>query len=131
MSRGQVLPGNRSYRSEPYSVFKIYNLETLEWKKYGELTARDEEYLRQIKLDMASDYFNNKKKDVRYNPKKMSEKDLEEVGTRLFRDLFKIPDVFSSGWRVDAVIEQLNKLYKHKEAKGDVIDGKKSSCRRF
>ncbi len=125
MSRGQFLPGSRSYRSEPYSVFKIYNLEALEWKKFQEITARDEEFLRQIKLDMAFDHF-NKKAAKGYDPKKMSEKDLEEVGTRLVRDLFKIPDVFSSGWRIEAIIEQLDNLYVYKAGKGEVANAEDS-----
>ena len=125
MSRGQFLPGQRSYRAEPYSVFKIYNLEALEWKKFQELTGKDEELLRQMKLDMAFDRFSSKDKKAKgYDPKEISEKDLEEVGTRLVRDLFKIPDIFSSSWRIDAVVEQLDRLYACKQANGERVDEK-------
>lgn len=125
MSRGKYLPGNPAFRSEPYSIFKIYNEEALEWLKYGQLTGKDLEMLRQSKLDLARDYFANTKKDERYDPEKMSEGDLEDVGTRLMRDLFKIPDVLSSGWRIEAILDQLDKLYVYKQDKGEEFDGKK------
>lgn len=104
VARGNHLKELDAYFADPASgPLNVYNLEDLLTEKFGAFNIQEQELLRQIKLDMADDSL--QKKGV--NPKSMSEKEREDLGKRLFRDIFAVPDFFSSGWRIKGVLDAL------------------------
>lgn len=122
VSRGKAIPAPLGYLSDPRSVLEIYNLEHLLLEKFQILNAEDEELVRRIKIDMANDHLDL----IHKAHNSMSERDKEELGKQLFKDLFAVPDFFSSSWRmrgmVDAIPIRLKYLKYYKAAKDRGLD---------
>lgn len=103
VARGRRLSGDIGYASDPIGALNVYNLEDLLAEKFDIWNAHDEEFVREMKLDLADVSLREKDTD----PKTVSEEEKEELGRKLFRDLFLIPDFFSSGWRIDGILKSL------------------------
>jgi hypothetical protein len=107
VSRGKYLVDkSSSYRSDPIGPLTCYNMEDLTFDRFDMYSAEQEEFVARIKLDMAENYLkrmNVSKKD-REN---MSEEEKIAIGKGLFRDIFAVPDYFSSGWRIEGVVQAL------------------------
>ena len=104
VARGKHLSGNDAYFSDPFTgPLNVYNLEDLLIQKFSIYNAEDEEFVRRIKLDLADSNLKEKGKDLG----KLSEMEREDLGRRLFRDLFAVPDFFSSGWRIEGVLSSI------------------------
>ncbi len=104
VARGKHLTANDAYFADPFTgPLNVYNLEDLLIMKFGIYTAQDEEFVRRIKLDMADS--NLRKKGLK--PKSLSISEREDLGRRLFRDLFAVPDFFSSGWRIEGILKSI------------------------
>lgn len=107
-SRGSVdINDIERFRSDPTGI-NAYNLETFLISKFGLLNYEEQEFFDDIKVELA-------RNELRYNKKKspseigaMSKHELEAIGTELFKDLFAVPDLYSSGWRMDAIAKGLN-----------------------
>lgn len=107
VARGRHLTSNEAYFSDPASgILNVYNLEDLLTQKFGFFSVYDDEFLRRIKLDMARESIKKNKKD---HPEygNLSEKEKLDLGTRLFRDIFAVPDFFTSGWRIQGLLGAL------------------------
>lgn len=122
-ARGRGLDENSSYRwfSDSQSIFDMFNIEEFLTNKWGTFNHAQMEFLKRIKLDLAR----HEAKGV--DTSKMTEDQLEELGTRLFRDLFAVPDFFSSSWRIQGTLDQIQEveLYHAYNAKiaEDILQG--------
>ncbi len=109
VARGRRLKGDEAYFSDPIGAFNIYNIEDLLWNKFDMYTSEQHEFVNRLKLAMAED----KIKDRR-SYDKLSEQEKLDLGRRLFRDIYLIPDFFTSGWRIrgitDSIQERFNSL---------------------
>jgi hypothetical protein len=118
VSRGKYLVDkSSSYRSDPIGPLTCYNMEDLTFDRFDMYSAEQEKFVARIKLDMAENYLkrmNVSKKD-REN---MSEEEKIAIGKGLFRDIFAVPDYFSSGWRIEGVVQALEQRI-GKEKAGD------------
>ncbi len=114
VARGKHLTGLDAYFADPASgPLNVYNLEDLLTGKFGIYNIYEEEILKEIKLDMARDSL--VKKGI--NPNSVSEQDRIDLGRRLFRDIFAVPDFFSSGWRIEGVLYALEERLGEEVAK--------------
>ena len=120
VARGRHLTGDEAYFSDPASgPLNVYNLEDLLIKKFGIYNAHDQEFVKRIKLDMAEGYIAKQKKTLR-----LTEDEKEDLGTRLFRDLFAVPDFFSSGWRIKGVLDSIDERF---IARFEEVEGKEKA----
>lgn len=114
VARGKHLTENDAYFSDPASgPLNVYNLEELLTEKFGIFNVQEQELLRQMKLDMADNHLKKNKLGVH----SMSEEEREDLGKRLFRDLFAVPDFFTSGWRIKGVVDALEERLGKEKAK--------------
>ncbi len=103
VARGWELRNDEAYWSDPASgILNVYNAEGLLLNKFDLYNPTQWELVRRIKLDMAD----NEDSD-QYGRPGMSEIAKEDLGTRLFRDLFAVPDFFSSPWRIKGVMKSI------------------------
>jgi ribosomal protein S19 len=96
------LPGKSAdaFQSDPSSLFNMFNLEDLLTEKFGLFNKQSHAFLDQIKLDIA-------KSKLGERAKGFSDEELLDYGTRIFRDLWAAPDLFSSGWRIDYFLKKI------------------------
>ncbi len=114
VARGNHLKGLDAYFADPASgPLNVYNLEELLTEKFGIFNHQEQELLRQMKFDMADHHLKKYKLGVH----SMNEKEREDLGKRLFRDLFAVPDFFTSGWRIKGVLDALEERLGEEKAK--------------
>ncbi|HZQ29793.1 MAG TPA: hypothetical protein VFA93_01780, partial [Patescibacteria group bacterium] len=103
VARGKKLTDTDAYFSDPSSgPLNVYNIEDLLTEKFDIINAPEYEELDRIKLDLAEDYLKENKSKT-----ELSHQQKIDLGTRLFRDLFAVPDFFSSGWRVKGILDSI------------------------
>ncbi|MDO8621000.1 MAG: hypothetical protein Q7R31_01850 [Candidatus Levybacteria bacterium] len=112
VSRGKYLlkDGGR-YRSDPIGPLNVYNMEELLFGKFDMYSPEQEEFVDRIKLDIAETYLKEQKKIQGESGKELTRQQKIDLGKRLFRDLFAVPDFFSSGWRIEGVIQALEQRF--------------------
>ncbi|HKC14923.1 MAG TPA: hypothetical protein VKC89_03130 [Patescibacteria group bacterium] len=110
VARGRHLYGTENYFSDPASgPLNVYNFEDLLTEKFDLLNRPEYEFLNRMKLDLAEGYIKKKReKNRNFNLTKEEKLDL---GRRLFRDLFAVPDFFSSGWRVEGIATSIEERF--------------------
>lgn len=112
VSRGRHLSGADAFFSDPIGAFaNVYNIEDLATGKFGIFNADQIEFLEEIKLELARDNLAARGLD----PKDMDKEEMLTLGTSLFKDMYAVPDFFSSGWRMKGITGQLYKLTEHKQ----------------
>ncbi len=114
VARGRHLHGTENYFSDPASgPLNVYNFEDLLTEKFDLFNRPEYEFLNRIKLDLANGYIKKKREDKQNpNPKfDLSDKDKLDLGRRLFRDLFAVPDFFSSGWRIEGIVTSIEERF--------------------
>lgn len=105
VARGKRLEGNEAYFSDPASgPLNVYNIEDLLYEKFDLYNIHDQEFVERMKLEIADDHLKGKQ----INPATLTKDEKLDLGKRLFRDLFAVPDFFSSGWRIEGVLDALN-----------------------
>ncbi|MDO8620857.1 MAG: hypothetical protein Q7R31_01095, partial [Candidatus Levybacteria bacterium] len=108
VARGKyLLKDSNRYRSDPIGPLNVYNMEELLFEKFDMYSPEQEELMNRIRLDMADSWMKEQKEPVR----KLTEEQRLDLGKRLFRDIFVVPDFFSSGWRIEGVIEVLEQRF--------------------
>src|SRR3989344_2243810 len=114
VARGKHLTELDAYFGDPASgPLNVYNLDDLLTGKFGIYNIHEEEFLKEIELDMARDSLI--KKGI--NPKSISEQERIDLGIRLFRDIFVVPDFFSFGWRIKGILDALEERLGEEGAK--------------
>ena len=78
------------------------------------------EVLKELKLRIAKD----KLSAAGIDPKNVEEADLEAYGTRLFRDMSAVADFWSSGWRIEQTLLQIDRVMEQDYARFLGIDPK-------
>jgi hypothetical protein len=125
VSRGKyLLKGSNRYRSDPIGPLNAYNMEDLTIDRFDQYSSEQEEFVARIKLDMADNYLKQMdKKGIKMpeNWKDLSRQQKIDLGKRLFRDLFAVPDYFSSGWRIEAVIQALEQRFESSYLENDKV----------
>ena len=101
VARGHALPRADAYMSDPGALFNVLNQEDLLTMKFHIYNVTSVKFLNALKMDMA-------RSELKEKARGMSEEELLDYGTRRFRDLFAVPDFFSSGWRVNGVLRKIN-----------------------
>ncbi|HSW70552.1 MAG TPA: hypothetical protein VLH77_01060, partial [Gammaproteobacteria bacterium] len=143
VARGKRLTGGEAYFSDPSSgPLNVYNLEDLAIKKFDMYNAHDQEFIAKIKINMAEGSIKDRRKaagkmtseakaagrnltpeeqrQVADANRDLTEHEKEELGTRLFRDIFAMPDFFSSGWRIAGYLNSIDqRCIAHFEGQGD------------
>jgi hypothetical protein len=109
VSRGHSLDGVEAFNSEPANFFNMFNLEDLLTKKFGMFNKSANAFLDNLKLEIARSKLGDKSKG-------MSDEDLLDYGTRMFRVFFGAPDFFSSGWRIVHFQEKIHDYLEHARA---------------
>lgn len=112
VSRGKYLlkDGSR-YRSDPIGPLNVYNMEELLFGKFDQYTPEQEELVDRMKLTIADNYLKDQKDKGNKGVEDLDEEARLDLGKRLFRDLFAVPDFFSSGWRIEAAIQALEQRF--------------------
>jgi hypothetical protein len=112
VSRGKYLLKDSSrYRSDPIGPLNAYNMEDLTINRFDQYSAEQEKFVERIKLDMAENYLKDQKKALGKDREVLTREQKIDLGRRLFRDLFAVPDFFSSGWRIEGVIQALEQRF--------------------
>jgi len=112
VSRGKyLLKGQSRYRSDPIGPLNVYNMEDLTINRFDMYSSAQEEFVSREKLDMAENYLKEQKEIQGENQKELTREQKIDLGGRLFRDLFAVPDFFSSGWRIEGVIQALEQRF--------------------
>lgn len=106
-AKGRHLSGTDAFFSDTGGAFNIFNLEDLLIGKYGLLTVDQNKMLDRIKLDMVDH------ESSAADKKGLTDEEKLEHGRRLFRDLFAVPDFFSSGWRIKGMLQQIEAVTKY------------------
>jgi hypothetical protein len=97
VARGHRLPGKvENYLSDPAGLFNVFNYEDLLTDKFNIYNKNAAAFLTELKLNMARSKLGSRAKG-------MTKEELEDYGKRAFRDLFAVPDFFSSGWRIKGI----------------------------
>lgn len=110
-ARGGYLSDPESYFSDPASgALNHYNLEDLLLKKFNMLNQESEEFLTRIKLEMVEAYLAEQKQ--KGNIMNLTQDEKLDLGKRLFRDIFAMPDFFSSAWRIKGVKDSIIERFK-------------------
>ncbi|MEK7450460.1 MAG: hypothetical protein AAB662_00810 [Patescibacteria group bacterium] len=118
VARGKYLLKDSSrYRSDPIGPLNVYNMEELLFEKFEMYSPEQEEMVDRMKLDIAEAYLKDQKKTQGKQEQLTREQKLD-LGKRLFRDIFAVPDFFSSGWRIEGVIQALKERF-GEETAGD------------
>lgn len=128
VARGRRLSKADAFYSDPIAgPLNVYNMEDLLFGKFSTFTAEGQELLREIKLDLAEEHIREKmaeakklrgkafltddqRKELEYyeSLENINGVKKEELGRRLFRDFFAVPDFFSSGWRIKGVVQSID-----------------------
>ncbi|MGA2911766.1 MAG: hypothetical protein ABSE17_04035 [Candidatus Levyibacteriota bacterium] len=109
VSRGHSLEGLEAYRSDPAVFFNMFNLEDLLTKKFGMFNKSANDFLDHLKLEIARSKLSDASKG-------MSEEELLDYGTRMFRVFFGAPDFFSSDWRIEQFQDKIQDYLAHARA---------------
>lgn len=118
VSRGKYLLKDSSrYRSDPIGPLTVYNMEDLSFNRFDMYSPEQEEFVDRIKLDMAENYL-KKQREIQKGQAELTREQKIDLGKRLFRDLFAVPDFFSSGWRIEGVIQALEQRFEANIADG-------------
>lgn len=123
VARGKYLFDGPAYRSDPIGILNVYNMEALAFEKFDMYSPEQQEMLDIMKLDMADGYLKEQKekwekqekeKKERKSfheelkpPQELSKEQKLELGKNLFRDLFAVPDYFSSSWQIKGIADAL------------------------
>ncbi len=100
VARGHRLSGSvENYLSDPSGLFNVYNYEDLLTSKFNIFNKHADEFLTELKRNIAV----SKLEKLGVDPTTLSEEELLDYGKRMFRDLFAVPDFFSSGWRIHGI----------------------------
>lgn len=120
--------GKRIYE-QPYTIFTdpksfmdFLNIEEFLTNKWGSLQHEQEIFLRQMKLDMVQ----NEASGVDIKDLDIFQK--EELGTRMFKELFTVPDFYSSGWRMRGMMDQIERVQKYSLENQRLFDYFKASA---
>lgn len=141
VARGKRLSGDYAYFSDPSSgPLNVYNIEDLLTEKFDIFNLHDYEFLERIKLDIADGHIKEQRRELeklqeklkreaeeekrnalqakiieqQKKVKKFSNLEKEEridLGRRLFRDFFAVPDFFSSGWRIQGILDSIEERF--------------------
>lgn len=109
-SRGTHLSGLSAYYSDVMSAFSPYNSPMFGYEKWNSLEVEQQNLVQRIKLDMAD----VKLAERGYDPKKIDVLQREALGDRLFKEWYTVPDFFSSGWRIEGMTKQLERVTEYK-----------------
>lgn len=96
-----------AFFTDPKGIFDFLNIEEFLTNKWGTLNHEQMLFLRQIKLDLAM--HDSKKGSI----KGMTRAQLVELGTRKFKELFTVPDFYSSGWRIEGIRDHIARLQEY------------------
>jgi len=109
VARGRYLlkDGSR-YRSDPIGPLNVYNMEDLSFNRFDMYSVEQEQLVDKIRLDIADAYLVKAHKNLN----SLTREQKLDYGKKVFRDLFAVPDQFSSGWRIEGVIQALEERYK-------------------
>ena len=100
VARGHALTHVDAFKSDPASLFNMFNLEDLLTEKFGMFNKQANAFLDKIKIGIARSKLPNRGAGY-------TDEQLIAYGKRMFRDLFAAPDFFSSGWRQDHILEKI------------------------
>lgn len=106
------------FSSDVVGAFGFLDIESYLIAKFGILQDEQREFLKYMKMDMAtSEKFN----DPHESADTLTEKQLLERGRRMFRDLDAAPDFFSSGWRIKKILQQAEVVTKYKLQNEEIV----------
>ncbi len=104
------LSPTKVYRTDPIGPLKIYNEEEFNYEKWGIVTADQRQYVDAIKLDMANDWVEaQREQGINVS---LTREQMLELGTRKFRDFIAPPDILSSGWRIEAILDSMQSRFR-------------------
>jgi len=119
VARGKyLLKDDSRYRSDPIGPLEAYNLEQLLIGRFEMLSPEQQEILDRVKIDIANNFL-KKKKAHGFPPEKLTPEEKIDLGERLFRDLYAVPDQFSSGWRIQGIVQALEQRFESGTFGGD------------
>jgi hypothetical protein len=107
-----------AYRSVPSGVFSFFNPEAMMWGGWDMKNVEAMEFFDRIKIDIAEESL----KERGLGKNALNEVDKIEYGARLFKELSPIPDFFSSGWRRNVMMQQMEDLMVFKYLSKTTID---------
>lgn len=129
VARGDALPfdgGLEGILADPSALFQMFNFEQLLIAKFGSLNFEEQEFFQAVKRRYAESILKGKKvniKDwaadrIKIDPhiQKHAEEHhidstvaaLEDYGAELVKDLLGVNDLYSSGWKLDEFMKQLD-----------------------
>lgn len=136
VARGHPLtttPTSR-FMSDPIGVFNFFNQEDLLTGKFGLLSIEEEQEQDEIKLTIAEDKLSKKEftrllsegrirlererhrlsleKFEKYKRDHPENEELLDYGKRGLRDIYVVPDFFSSGWRIEGFQTTIEAIFK-------------------
>lgn len=130
VARGRRLTGDEAYFSDPAGVFNVYNIEDLLWSKFEMYTAEQHEFVNRLKLAMAENNVTKRRDWKDLSPqdrnrlmqkwKNLPEPERLDLGRRLFRDIYLIPDFFTSGWRIKGITDSLQERFEEVESRKSI-----------
>ncbi len=117
-ARNHHLYGVESFGNDPSRVFaNIYNIHDMTLAKFDLLNQEDQEYMDYTYEDLADGYMKDN------HMSHMGKEEKHELGIKLFRDLYAVPDFFSSGWRMVEFRKNLEKVLEHRTAEKSLTAG--------
>lgn len=115
-ARGNYRGDRQQYFSDNGGAFAVFNLEQMTINKWDLLNHEEQEFFDFLKLDMAI----NNKKGVDVSG--LTREQLLDLGGRLFRDLYVVPDFYSSSWRMNGMRDQLGRVIQYKAENDKMIE---------
>jgi hypothetical protein len=115
-SRGNFRGDRQQYFSDNGGAFAVFNLEQMTINKWDLFNHEEQEFFDFLKLDMAI----NNKKGVDVSG--LTREQLLDLGGRLFRDLYVVPDFYSSSWRMNGMRDQLGRVIQYKAENDKMIE---------
>lgn len=106
-SRGGHLANKEQYFSDNGGAFAIFNLEEMSIEKWGLLNHEEQQFLEFLKLDLAMHQMD-------YDVRGLTKEQLVEFGGRLLKELYTVPDYYSSSWRMTGIREQMTRTTQYK-----------------
>lgn len=92
---------NRQYYSDSGAAFAIFGFEDTTIQKWAMFNKDEDHFFDFIKLDLALN------KNTDYDTSSMTRAQLLDLGGRIFKELYAVPDFFSSSWRMTVMREQM------------------------
>lgn len=129
-SRSKRIPTDEAYFSE-VTFLTPYNFEQLLVYKFGIANAEADEYFEELKINIADGRIQELEETAKAEKRSLKFEERQEIqeirsmtreekihlGERLFRDLFAVPDIFSSGWRIKGYLEAIEERIGKEKAK--------------